>query len=523
MRIITPLLLTISFLFATTSAFGQDAGPDAEGTDGATPPPDTVEPCDPGTLFCSNGLLEDLIATSNAPLGSALDTGWLPKCDPATPDGHCDDKDIQFRAHLSLVPLRENNVAKDIYKISMSNSVGVDARWPDPGYIDLFVPPGNDGDGRIYIAHSILPEIALYIDTKIYKGEIKFDAGTLIHKIPGSKFNYKAEGNQRFTPWAFENVSVTVKGMDLKDSKLFSIPFSKLAEIFAQVNIDEYVQGNFALNLTTNLLFQYQTTRVQFLGADGIITFADGSARTISPDDDYLDVTATVFGTMRYSGNIQFFPTISIESIGSVPINLTFPIDLKASINLGNQEIGVRFDSSEAHIPLPNVDVATTSLKFPTTETGKKSEYKTIKITNTGELGGIVQISSSSKQFKISSTARTLDADTGEFDLKVMFTPTRSGPQKGVITVKSNDPDYPEVTIDVSGTGKGENLESEEEANQPGQGNTDSDGDDGYTFGEDDSGCGCTVVGSSTSPFAGIFALLGFAAVAYRRHRKQRR
>lgn len=512
------LLIAAGSLLVASSAAGQDGGAGAAGAagsggSGGAP----VTPCDPNTLWCSNGSAE-LSVESNDRLPGDIDTGWWPECPP--PDIHCDDEIIQFRALVAFDPTKTGG---PIYSVKMDTKV--DARWPDPEWIDLTLPPAGQTDGTFKVAHTMTPEISLYFDTIFYTGEISLDASVLVNYLPGSQFSYYATNSTKFKPWGFGGqggVDLNVKGTDWQTSKLFSITFAQIEQMLGTDVLDGVVEGDFSFNASSDTDFHYETTAVDIMSATGPINFADGMTQVPSLDGDYLLVIVQPKGIIRYDGIIKFLPVISITS----PISLSFPIEVGLEVDYGNASIPVVFNTQEVRIPLPNVFVPSTKVNFGKVATGSKSDPKKVTIENTGELGAILEFSSDDSQFRVvGSSAAQMGPDGEEYELELEFRPTKSGVQNGTITVTSNDPDTPIQEIPVSGTGEGEDIPEPEDGGTGGNGGTGGVGGGGGNQGSvfddsgDDGGCGCRTPSNHAGTAGASLALLGLAAMMLRRRR----
>ncbi len=513
------LLIATGLLLAASAAFAQDGGAGAGGTGGAGGSGPGL-PCDPNTLWCSNGPMAQIVESTERLQGS-IDTQWIPACDPITPSGHCDDENIQFRAQLAFDKIKTGG---PIYTIDMKKGTKVDARWPTTDWIDLTLPSGGATDGSFKVAHTLTPEIALYIDTPVYTGEIKMDATVLVNYLPGAQFAYTAMNSTKFKPWAFDGVTLNVKGTDLNSSKLFGITFVQIADILGVNGIDDYVDGSFSFNATTDTTFVYQTTQVNITGATVPITSADGETQVMSPDGDYLEVQGYTKGIMRYDGTIEFLPVISIASIGGIGVSLNFPISVGLEMSFGSANLAVTFPNELVHIPLPNVFVPSTPKNFGTVATGDKSEPQKVTVENSGELGAVLEFSSDNPQFKIvGANAWELAPDGGEYDLEVRFQPTKSGKQTGTITVTSNDPDTPIQEFSVTGYGEGEDIpDPEPDGGTSGSGGVGGSSGSGsvYDGSGDDGGCGCRVPSNAGGAAGASLALLGLVALGLRRRRR---
>ena len=472
-------------------------------------------PCDPSTLWCSNGHLAQL-AEAYDRLPGSIDTGWQPKCNPGTASGHCKDNKIQMRAQIVFDKIKGGG---PVCTVDMKKGGMLDARWPGTEFIDLSLPPGTGNDGTFRVAHSLTPEISLYLDTAVFTGEISIDASSFIKYLPGGQFNYAAQNSTKFKPWAFEPVSLNVKGTDLANSRLFAITFQEIADIVSAPGLDDYLSGSFSFNATTDSIFKYQTTMIEIQGATEHILEADGIAQVVSLDGNYLEVVAKAKGMLRYEGTIEYRPVINVDKIGPVSVNLSFPISVGLKHSYGSGSIPIEFGSELVHIPLPNVFVPTTPINFGTVETGDTSEARNVIITNDGELGAELLFSSSNKQFKPTTVGTVMGPDGETFKLGITFRPTKPGKQEAVITVKSNDPDSPIQQIKVTGMGHGDPLDEPDDVD---------DGPDGgrKNIGElsGDDGCACrtSALGTTTAgTSAWLLGIFGIFALGLRRRTAQ--
>jgi hypothetical protein len=459
--------------------------------------------CDQSTLLCSSGLAKQKLE-SNQRLPIDIDTGWIPKCAVPDANGHCDDKKIQVRAQVTLDPMPGG--APPIYVVDMLKGAELKAEWPTSDEFVMSAVRGTNKEGKFRATHTLTPEIGLYIDVGFYKGEINIDASTLINFLPGAQFDFAATNTVSFDPWAFELVPLQVTGSDLAQSKLFAVTFEQLGKLVGTGNFNGVLTGSFSFNATTDTTFEYQTTKVKLIGGSAPITSENGTGTFPMQDGDYLEFSAQTEGTLRYSGALEVLPVINITSVGGISVNLSFPISVGFDFPYDSGALPVTFPATLVHLPLPNLFVPGYFLDFGQVQTGGTSE-KSMLLENTGELGAMLEFSSSSSQFApaVVSTQMGPGPDS-TYNLKIRFKPTKSGKQQATITVKSNDPDSPVQTFEVMGYGEGPDIPD------PGTGGSSGSSAGGGEAG-DDGGCACKLPGGSapTRPFGALAALIALA------------
>lgn len=130
-----------------------------------------------------------------------------------------------------------------------------------------------------------------------------------------------------------------------------------------------------------------------------------------------------------------------------------------ASTGLDNDGDGV-YDGSDSDCgvtaALPNIGVAPLALNFGSLTVGSTSPSQNVTVTNsgTGNLS-LSNLTMSHSAFKVSPAAppNIVLAPGGSQTLAVTFTPAAVGTINGSLTIASNDPDSPAVTVNLSAQG----------------------------------------------------------------------
>jgi hypothetical protein len=192
--------------------------------------------------------------------------------------------------------------------------------------------------------------------------------------------------------------------------------------------VNNQLDGNLGVAVTTSPTFTYKTTKVSLSGANPAITTSGGSAKVASADEDYLETLADVQGEITFKGVMEVAPEVTITRVASVSgLNLQIPIDVAGykTPYTSNTPANVVFPRTTVHIPLPNLFVPKDEVAFGAVQMGSQTE-KHVELKNTGELGSVMSFESSDPQF----TFTTSQASTGpksSYDLVVRFSPSGPG------------------------------------------------------------------------------------------------
>ena len=203
------------------------------------------------------------------------------------------------------------------------------------------------------------------------------------------------------------NISVTPTSMDFGDVVVGNSPVK---------NIQITNTGNRQLTI-----YGITSNNEQFVVINSTTTIAPGNTATIS---------------------VRFSPLSSGLKTGTVSINSDDPdTPTKIVILQGNGIV----------VPVPDIDVFPTSIDFGLVEVNK-SLSKDLRIYNRGNATlQISSITSDNVQFTVLNA--TSIPSGGTMLLSVRFIPTSMGQKTGTITIVSNDPDEPSVSISIYGDG----------------------------------------------------------------------
>ena len=174
---------------------------------------------------------------------------------------------------------------------------------------------------------------------------------------------------------------------------------------------------------------------------EGTITLSGDEAFSVSEDGDF-----TLLPDESLDIEITYAPTAEGASSGTITI---------ASNDLNNPELTITLAGSAVTLETSRVEVSTDAIAFELTTVGDSSE-ETLTISNTGGIDLVSSIAIDGDAFTLDIEEDDLeDLAPGEsIEVTVVFTPGASIDYTGTITVTTNDPDTPETTVALSGTGE---------------------------------------------------------------------
>lgn len=437
-------------------------------------------------------------------LHTSIDTGWMPSCD----DGqeHC-NKGLQVRASIALsAGIRGGS----LFTADLAKSAVVKASWEDPRFLMLSVDSLPQADSTLAISHTLIPQAELYVDIGPFEQDYVFPADRLLNLAPGAKYAYNATGAATFAGWAFDGAQIAVAAPPLEQSRLFSVDFAQMPDIFEKI-----ATGSIAIHARTAPTYTFKTTKVTVDGRDMSRT---SLAQLPMPEGsfDYLELPATIEAELSAKGEIEVMPSATLARLGDMnfnpPTTITFS-SVKVTKPYEAPPQKYVFADKTIRIPLPNVRRPLEGLDGEASIGGQGTLPALME--NTGEAQLVVRLASSDPHFKVPAGPITI-APKSTGALNIGFVPTDESQVEATITATTNDPDMPELTFTVRANGVVGEVGGDGKHGSKGA-TTGAGGD-----GADASGCGCKAAGGTTSGGAwggAGLAALGFAAALRRRRR----
>jgi hypothetical protein len=182
-----------------------------------------------------------------------------------------------------------------------------------------------------------------------------------------------------------------------------------------------------------------------------------------------LNITA-IARAAGTSAEYTFTPTapLTIAAGGSMTLSVTYtPVDtgtdtgsLVITSNASTSPTSLQLTGTGAAPPPPAqpvINLSPSALDFGTTAVGGVPAVRTTSIQNTGtadlNVTGIALSAGTSAEFTFAPTAPLTIAPGANTTLTVTYTPVNAGTDAGSLTITSNDPAHPSVTLAVTGTG----------------------------------------------------------------------
>jgi MYXO-CTERM domain-containing protein len=403
--------------------------------------------------------------------------------------GYLGPSQAQIRVGLDIAPV---DASSPLYTIDMPRGALIEANWGNDRRILLKASSGNITDGLLSVRHTVAPTVSLTIPS--ISLNVSYNAGSLVNKLPGARWDYDSRAQQSFMPWGFQPIALSLSAVNAGTTgrTLFSIGTGQLFEFSGKS-----VTGTFGVNANAQPTFSYKTTKITIAGADGAITSNTGELSVNAVDGDYMEVMTTVEGEMIVTGNIgvaPFFQLDGVPGFGTVILEATvYRRDFVTPSSL------VQFPPAIVHIGMPNVRVPYRGVDIGYVKGGSTGS-KRVRIDNSGEKDAVMTFKSSNGQFSVPGETVTVAAKSS-YDLMVRFTPESDDAATADITVRSNDADSPEQTFRVGGNGA-------------------DVGDGEGPKGQD--GCGCKTAGApSPLPAPAGFGLFGLASLVLARRRRR--
>jgi MYXO-CTERM domain-containing protein len=422
-------------------------------------------------------------------IDTSIDTGWM---GPSV---------AQVRAVVKIDPVKNGG---PLFTVDMPKGAVVDASWGTDKKIILKAANGSQTDGTVKVRHTLTPAAELKVAGFGLSATFALDGTKLLNKLPGARFAYDSQATQQFAPWGFTQVDTKLNAPDLKNATLFSLAIEDW-----DFMAEKGMAGTIGIRAATKPTFSYKTTKVLLSGGAGEIKPEGGEVIMDAPDADYVEIMATVEGSMAVAGGIEIQPFLGLTKVLDKAVSLDFGVPVYTQ-QFSAPATPVQFQAAVVHIPLPNVHVPRQGVDIGAVKAGG-SASKTIEIDNSGEKDAVLSFKSSDAQFQVPQGQVTVPAKS-KYELTVKFNPDTAGPAAADITVASNDADSPEqmFKIGANGADVGDPDGADGEGGLPGKG-------------EADSGCGCKQAGgtSSVPSWAGL-GLAGLGAVVFVRRRRNK-
>lgn len=227
-------------------------------------------------------------------------------------------------------------------------------------------------------------------------------------------------------------------------------------------------------------------------------------------NDGFTPLDARWLGQFAGVMGMRTVPTVSVK-VGSTTIG---PVSVPLDLDLFDDSKKIASSWSPYSHDLPKAVAGATTLDFGQVVMGDKSTRE-FTLTNEGNVELIGVVSVEGEGFAVPNTnlllPRTNDGAPTSQSFDIDLLPTQAGNYAGTLTILTNDPVNPVLTIPMAGV----SIDPADPENPGGDPNDPGNGDGLVT--QDGSGCGCSAV----SPVSGLggLAILGLFGLVARRRR----
>ena len=426
-----------------------------------------------------------------------LDSGWVPASAP-----------LQLRVELFIGGSTE---------VEMAGTA--DARWPTAIATGIDALPDA---GVLRMNYGLELRVQLRFDIDVAGVRYHWE-GTI--PVPGIPDDLRMAGETPFGPLLLPPSPDRPAVVEDSTDRVRIFRYDAIGGLISVPGVG----GGFELDVAGNLETSYETEQLVVAGWTPIN--AERARTLVGPDvhgyGAALDFVAHPEGELGYAATITAYPSLYLSIAGR---RFDFPLAELPFEVLSRVEDAI-FDDETAHLPLPDVHVIAPTgaapdaeLAFTTIAIGESTEL-TLLVSNDGEAA--LSIAPEVRWPGAAEVASAFSTDSGpwilpprsERRMTVAFHPQAAGATRAELVLTTNDPDSPEVTIALAGTG----FEA-----------VSADGgfpaSDAGTFGaEEAGGCGCRIAGThrrgpgeggasfgSAPAAAGLLVLL---SLAWRRRR----
>lgn len=402
----------------------------------------------------------------------------------------------------------------------------VQASWGTDKIIKLALLDSASADADFSARYGLAVTVRLHGKALGASIDKTWDVTDKLTGLGNDDFDFDASKSSKFKPWGLSTpAEMEVSGGSIDTTSLFQI---SLADVGLDINCPggyKCATGDLGMYISTeNTIFRYRTVAAKLNGASVDAT-KDMPLPTQPEYGDELTVRAVLTGGVTIDGTLYAKPYIRLTSLygygpggtrgddGGIGWPLSYSaasLSIKKEFKLpadAAQSLTFDYPETTIVIPIPNVKLAKDAL----TMTGKSGR---VAINNSGKKAARVSFATTSAGFQVPGGEQEIPAG-GSYDLNVVY--TNSDAATGDVTINTNDPDTPVLTLKVG-------------ANGASVGDPDDDGDGESSSGAarpglggesaDEGGCGCTTTGGAGQT-AGFGALFGsvLAAMAFLRRR----
>jgi MYXO-CTERM domain-containing protein len=359
--------------------------------------------------------------------------------------------------------------------------------WPEPVGLQMLGDPGG-GLFHMNVGVQLVARLRVHLELPT-GGSIDWEGD--VPYVPNFDFRFAADAT--FTPFLLPGGNPTV--VTLTDTidpvTLFQVDLTNLIGVSIPG-----VSGGFELQAGGTLTASLRGERFDVEDAAGAVLGAidqyGATALLAPPQETHLTAWPRYRATLHPTGTLNLVPAVYVSFASwtwDLPL-FTIPI------NVVDTDMAWDFGTQETTFPLPDIRVPVTALGFGTIAPGETATRE-LRVENHGEMDLEVEATPDGSIFSV--TPGTLTVAPGSYEVLQVQASSPAGETQGTLTLASNDPDEPIVTVTLSASGRNDVEQT------PGDGGV-APPPPTHDVGAV-SGCGCRTAPVAPGPVALLLAL----------------
>jgi MYXO-CTERM domain-containing protein len=432
-------------------------------------------PCPADTIGCARAGIA-YRRREGLPAELDVDTGWVPSSAPVA---------VRFRAVVAG-------------HTTVEAAGTLEGAWPEALTLRAIGTPQSgylESDWGVQIGARLRLHLSTRFATFDWEGNVPY--------VP--RVDMRATAATVFDPWAWDGARVTGRTMR---QHIADVPLTE-----ALIPIPG-ISGGLSFDAQVEVTTLYRSTRITFGMAADPITASTERVRAMFSGGPQAEFLAQLEGRVEHTLTVRIYPSVYVSllgarwmlGVGDIPVNPPA---------IGSDWV---FDPARAVLLLPDVRARGVVVDFGEVPVGATARRE-VEFDSLGRadlwVASPPSVPGAAFAFPVPDA---IAAPRTTAALPVEFRPMEAGAMEQRVTFRTNDPDTPEVTVTLRGTGV---LVADAGAvpDAGEMGDAGDGGDGGLTSGHAAGSCGCSTPGSAPGARAWAAMALAVGLTASRRRR----